>query len=63
MLLDVPYIGVSNGYTGGLLALLKVGFKTTGDNSDTSKPRIVPTQNGVYNLPADLTIIVNSIIN
>ncbi|MGT2801891.1 DUF6287 domain-containing protein [Streptococcus henryi] len=49
----VPYIGVSNGYTGGLLALLKVGFKTTGDNSDTSKPRIVPTQNGVYNLPAD----------
>ena len=59
----VPYIGVSNGYTGGLLALLKVGFKTTGDNSDTSKPRIVPTQNGVYNLPADLTIIVNSIIN
>lgn len=51
------------GYTGGLLALLKVGFKTTGDNSDTSKPRIVPTQNGVYNLPADLTIIVNSIIN
>ncbi len=49
----VPYIGVSNGYTGGLLALLKVGFKTTGDNSDTSKPRIVPTQNGVYNLQAD----------
>ena len=49
----VPYIEVSNGYTGGLLALLKVGFKTTGDNSDTSKPRIVPTQNGVYNLSSD----------
>ncbi len=49
----IPYIGMSNGYTGGLIALLKIGFKTEGDNSDTSKPRIVPTQNGVYNLPAD----------
>ena len=49
----VPYIGVSNGHTGGLLALLKVGFKTTGDNSDTSKPRIAPTQNGVYHLSND----------
>lgn len=38
---------------GGLIALLKIGFKTEGDNSDTSKPRIVPTQNGVYNLSSD----------
>ncbi|MCY7201701.1 SH3 domain-containing protein [Streptococcus gallolyticus subsp. gallolyticus] len=50
----IPYIGMSNGYTGGLIALLKIGFKTAGDNSDTSKPRIVPTQNGVYNLPSDV---------
>lgn len=49
----VPYIGMSNGYMGGLIALLKIGFKTEGDNSDTSKPRIVPTQNGVYNLSSD----------
>ncbi|WP_229025055.1 hypothetical protein [Streptococcus macedonicus] len=50
----IPYIGMSNGYTGGLIALLKIGFKTEDDNSDTSKPRIVPTQNGVYNLPSDV---------
>lgn len=50
----VPYIGMSNGYMGCLVALLKIGFKTEGDNSDTSKPRIVPTQNGVYNLPSDV---------
>lgn len=49
----IPYIEMSNGYTGGLIALLKIGFKTEGDNSDTPKPRIVSTQNGVYNLPAD----------
>ena len=40
----VPYIGVSNGYTGGLLALLKVGFKTTGDNSDSSQSRLIAGQ-------------------
>ena len=49
----IPYIGMSNGYTGGLIALLKIGFKTAGDNSDTSKPRIVPTQNGIYHLSND----------
>ena len=49
----VPYIGMGNGYTGGLIALLKIGFKTAGDNSDTSKPRIVPTQNGVYHSSND----------
>ena len=46
----IPYIGMNN----GLVALLKIGFKTEGDNSDTSKPRIVPTQNGVPDSLGDI---------
>ena len=50
----IPYIGMGNGFTGGLLALFKVGFENpSGDKSDISKPRIVPTQNGVYHLSND----------
>ena len=32
---------------------LKLGLKTSGDKSDISKPRIVPTQNGVYHSSND----------
>lgn len=50
----IPYIKMGNGFTGGLLALFKVGFENpSGDKSDISKPRIVPTQNGVYHLSND----------
>lgn len=50
----IPYIGMGNGFTGGLLALFKVGFENpSGDKSDISKPRIVPTQNGVYHSSND----------
>lgn len=50
---EVPYASLRSGNTGAALALFKIGFKNPrGDQSDTSKPRILVTQNA-GNYPAE----------
>ncbi|WP_213087399.1 DUF6287 domain-containing protein [Streptococcus pacificus] len=43
----VPYASISYGYTGAALGLYKIGFKNPdGDQSDTSRPRLIISQQG-----------------
>ncbi|MGT2772051.1 DUF6287 domain-containing protein [Streptococcus marimammalium] len=49
----VPYAGIGDNFTGVALGLYKIGFKNPdGDQSDTSRPRLIITQQG-GNYPAD----------
>lgn len=43
----VPYATLANEHTSNALALFKIGFANpSGDRSDTTQPRILPTQQG-----------------
>ena len=49
----IPYVEMKMGETGAAIGLLKIGFQNPdGDQSDTSKPRLVLTQSA-GNYPAD----------
>ncbi len=49
----IPYVEMKMGETGAAIGLLKIGFQNPdGDQSDTSKPRLVVTQSA-GNYPAD----------
>ncbi|MCF6418584.1 DUF6287 domain-containing protein [Furfurilactobacillus milii] len=40
-----PYVGLTDGHTGAVLALFKIGYKNPkGDQSDSTKPRLIITQ-------------------
>ena len=49
----IPYVEMKMGETGAAIGLLKISFQNPdGDQSDTSKPRLVVTQSA-GNYPAD----------
>ena len=55
----IPYVEMKMGETGAAIGLLKIGFQNPdGDQSDTSKPRLVVTQSA-GNYPADQYFTVN----
>ncbi|MBM7636612.1 DUF6287 domain-containing protein [Streptococcus saliviloxodontae] len=42
----MPYVGITNGYTGAMIVLFAIGDQNpVGDNTDTSRPRLAGTQN------------------